>query len=182
MLHGTFSILCVPVGPAVSHLWRLQFVIKVFARSFLHAMCTYGTLLHPTCTYGTCSYSSVTLIIRHKSLRSVLFPSNVYLRDLLASDLWDSTAYVSRVPVGPFSMPIRPMGPDGLHVMCTCGTIWPVGPNGSCVTCTCGTFLHLHPTCGTRRLVCHLLLPRFNKFKLKKPWDLGFELGTQSKE
>ena len=26
--HGTFSIRCVPVGPAVTHPWRLQFIIK----------------------------------------------------------------------------------------------------------------------------------------------------------
>ena len=67
-------------------------------------------------------------------------------------------AYVSRVLVGPFSISIRPMGPDGLHVTCTYGTIQPVGPNGSRVTCTSGTFLHLHPTCGTRWLACHLYL------------------------
>jgi hypothetical protein len=157
------------VGPAVSHLRCLQFVIKVFTRSFLHVMCTCGTLLHPTCTCGTYSYSSMTLIICHKSLCSVLFPSNVYLRDLLASDLWDPMAYVSRILVGPFSISIRPVGPDGLHDTCTCGTIRPVGPDGSRVTCTYGTFLHLHLTCGTRRLACHLLLPGFNKFKLKKP-------------
>jgi hypothetical protein len=42
-----------------------------------------------------------------------------------------------------------------------------VGPNKSHVTCTCGIFLHLHPTCGTRRLACHLLPPGFNKFKQK---------------
>jgi hypothetical protein len=49
--HSTFSIWRVPVGPIVTNLWCLQFIIKVFARSFLHVTCTYGTLLHPT--YGT---------------------------------------------------------------------------------------------------------------------------------
>jgi hypothetical protein len=34
-LHGTFSIRRVPVGPVVTHPWRLQFVIKVSTRSFL---------------------------------------------------------------------------------------------------------------------------------------------------
>jgi hypothetical protein len=89
-------------------------------------------------------------------------------------------AYVSRVPMGPFSISIRPMRPDSLHVTCTCGTIRPVEPDGSRVTCTCGTFLHLHLTCGTRRLVCHLLPPGFNKFKLKK--TMRPEIRTQDLE
>ena len=73
------------------------------------------------CNCGTYSYSSVMLAIHHKSLRSVLSPSDMYLRDPSASDLWDPMAFMSHVPVGP----------DGLRVMCTCGTIQPVGPNGS---------------------------------------------------
>ena len=103
-------------------------------------------------------YSSMMLAICHKSLRSVLSPSDVYLRDPSASDLWDPMTYVSRVPVGPFSISIQPVGPDGLRVTCTRGTIRPVGPDGSRVTCTYGTFLHLHPTCGTQRLTYHLYL------------------------
>jgi hypothetical protein len=141
--------------------------MKSRARSFLHATCTCGTILYPTCTCRTYSYSSVTLAIHHKSHRSVLSPSDVHLWDSSPSDQWDPTAYVSRVPIEPFSISIRPMGPDGLRVTYTCGTIRPLGPNGLRVTCTCGTFLHLHLTCGTRRLVCHLLPPGFNKFKLK---------------
>ena len=105
--------------------------------------------LHPTCTYGTCSYSSVTLVIHHKSLCSIISPHDVYLWDPSPSDvyLWDlqllirdacnspqksslSPFSIRRVPMGPFS--IRPMGPDGL-----------------CVTCTYETILHLHPTYGT---------------------------------
>jgi len=93
------------------------------------------------CTYGTCSYSSVTLVIRHKSLCSVLSLSDVYLWDLSASDLWDPTAYVSCVPMGPFSI-----------------STWHVGPNGLSVMCTYGTYHRLHLTCGTRRLACHLYL------------------------
>jgi hypothetical protein len=133
---------------------------KVSAWSFLHPMCTCRTLLHPTCTSRTCSYSSVMLAIHHKSLRLVLCPSNVYCGTLLhltrgtwrlmchmylwdlspsPSDLWNPTACVSRVPMGPFSISIWPMGLDGLHV-----------------SCTYGTFLHLHLTYGTRRLKCHL--------------------------
>jgi hypothetical protein len=125
--HGTFFIRCVPVGPAITHPWRLQFIIKVSARSYLHAMCTCGTLFLPTCTCRTCSYSSVTLAICHKSLRSVLSPSDVYLRDCLASsfgtgwltchvylwdhspslsDLWDPMACMSRVPIVGVSTPI----------------------------------------------------------------------------
>jgi hypothetical protein len=151
------------MGPTITYLWRLQFVIKVSARSYLHATCTYGTLLHPTCTCGTCSYSSVTFAIHHKSLRLVLSPSDVYLRDRLASDLWYPMAYVSRVPVGPFSISIRHVGPDALRVTCTCGTIWPVGPYGSGVTCTC----------GTRRLACHLYLQIFSDFYYDtKTWVL----------
>jgi hypothetical protein len=72
--------------------------------------------------------------------------------------LWDPTAYVSHVPVGPFSISIRPVGPDGLHVTCTCGTMRPMEPDGSRVMCTYGTFLYLHPTYGTRWLACHLYL------------------------
>ena len=47
--------------------------------------------LHPTCTYGTYSYSSMMLAIRHKSLRSILSPCDVYLWDPSPSDvyLWD---------------------------------------------------------------------------------------------
>jgi hypothetical protein len=67
------------MGPAVTHPWCLQFIIKVSTQSYLYAMCTYGTLLHPTCTYGTYSYSSMMSAIRHKSLCSVLSLSDVYL-------------------------------------------------------------------------------------------------------
>ena len=93
----------------------------------------------------------MTLAIRHRSLRSVLSPFDEYLRDPLASDLWDPMAYVARVPVERFSISIRPVGPDGLRIKCTCGTIRSVGPDGSRVTCTYGTILHLHLTYGTRR-------------------------------
>jgi hypothetical protein len=131
--HGTFSIRHVPVGPVVTHLWCLQFVIKVFARSFLHAMCTYGTLLHPT--YGTRRLTC-----------------HVYLWGLSPSpsNLWDPTACMSLVLVDPSPSDLwDPTAPFFI-------SIWPVGPNDLCVTCTCGTFLQLHLTCGTRRLVCHL--------------------------
>jgi len=118
-LYGTFSIRRVPMGPAVTHSWCLQFIIKFSARYFLHTTCTCGTLLHPTYTCGTCSYSSMMLVIHHKSLRFVLSPSDVYVRNPSASDLWDPMAYMSRVPVGPFSISIRSVGPDGLRVTCT---------------------------------------------------------------
>jgi hypothetical protein len=128
---------------------------KVSARSFLHPTCTYGTLLHPTCTYGTCSYLSVTLAIRPKVFaRSFLHPmctcgTLVHPTCTCGTCIYSSMTLVirhkspfspfciRRVPVGPFS--IRPMGHEGLRVIYTCGT-----------------FLHLHPTYGTRRLVCHL--------------------------
>jgi hypothetical protein len=45
---GPFSIRRVPIGPRVTHPWHLQFIIKVFTRSFIHPTCTCGTLLHPT--------------------------------------------------------------------------------------------------------------------------------------
>ena len=144
--------------PTVTHPWCLQFVIKVSSRSFLHATCTCGTLHHPMCTCGTCSYSSMMLAIHHKSFRSVLSPSDVYLRDPSVSDLWDLTAYMSRVPMGPFSIPIQCVGPDGLRITCAYRTIRPIELDGSRVMCTCGTILHLHSTCGTRRLACHLYL------------------------
>jgi hypothetical protein len=122
--HRTFSIRRVPMGPTVTHLWRLQFVIKFSAQSFLPAMCTCGTLLHSTCgtrwlTCPTCGTRWLTCPTC--GTRWHLSPS--------LSDLWDLTAWVSRVPVGPFSIFIRPVGPDSLCV-------------------TCGPFLH--PTCGTR--------------------------------
>ena len=41
-----------------------------------------------------------------RSLRMVLSPSDEYLWDPSASDLWDPTAYMSRVPVGQFSISI----------------------------------------------------------------------------
>ena len=85
---------------------------------------------------------------------------SLVLVDPSPCDLWD--------PMTPFSISFRPVGPDGLRVTCTCGTIRPLGPDGLHVMCICGNFLHLHPTCGTLRLACHLLPPRFNKFKLKK--------------
>ena len=135
------------------------------------------------CTSGTCSYSSMMLTIHHKSLRSVVSPSDVYLRDPSTSDLWDPTAYVSRVPVGPFSISIWPVGPNGLRVTCTCGTIQPVGPNGSHVMCTYGTFLYLHLTYATRRLACHLyLLCHRGLMNSKKPQCLGVKLRTRRKE
>jgi hypothetical protein len=131
---------------------------KVSAQSFLHLLCTCGTLLHPTCSSGTCSYSSMTLVIHRKSLPwSFLHPTctagpfsirpvgpdglhvtctyetflylhpacgtwwlayHVYLWDLSPSpsDLWDLTACMSCVPMGPFSISIQPVGPDGLSV------------------------------------------------------------------
>jgi hypothetical protein len=123
----------VPMGPTITHPWRLQFIIKVSARSFLHPTCTCGTPLHPTCgtrrltcTSGTCNYTSVMLAICHKSLCSVLSPSDMYIRDPSTSDLWALMAYVSRLPVGPFSISIRPMGPDSLRVTYT---IWLSGFN-----------------------------------------------------
>jgi hypothetical protein len=108
--HVTFSIRRVPMGPVVTHLWRLQCVIKVSAL--------------------------------------ILSPCDVYPWDPSPSDLWDPN------PVGPFSISIRPMGPDGLHVTYVCGpfSIWLVGLDS--------TFLHLHLTYGTQRFACHVY-----------PWD-----------
>jgi hypothetical protein len=127
--HGTFSIRCVPMGHVVTYSWCLQFIIKVSARFFLNATCTYGTLLHPTCIYGACSYSSVKLAIRHKS---PLGPFSI-----------------RRVPAGSFN--IQPVGPDGLCVTCT----WDRSPSPFDLW---DPMAHLHLTCGTRRLACHLTL------------------------
>jgi hypothetical protein len=123
----------------------------------------------------------MTLAVRHKSLRSILPPYDVYLWDPFS--IW----HVVPEPVGPVSMSIWPVGPDGLHVTCACGpfsiqvvgsdglcvtctygTIRPLGPNDLHIMCTYGTFLHLHPTCVTWWLACHLLPLWFNKFKLKR--------------
>ena len=135
----------------------------------LHVTCTCGTVLHLHLTCGTRWLTChLTLAVHHKSLRSVLSPSDVYLWDPFVSDLWDPTTYVSCVPVGSFSISIRPVGPDGLHATCACGPFSiqsvgsggtflhlhrPMGPNGLRVTCTCRTLLHLHSTYGTRQLV-----------------------------
>jgi len=102
---------------------------KVSARSFLHPMCTYGTLLHPTCACGTYSYSSMTLVIRHKVSRLVLSPCDVYLWDHSQSDvyLWD-LQFIIKVSTRSF-----------LHPTCTYGTL-------------------LHPTSGARWLTCHMYL------------------------
>ena len=125
----------------------------------------------------------MTLAIHHKSLCSVLSPSNVYLWDPSPSDLWDPMAYMSRVPLGPFSISIQPVGPDGLRVTCGPFSIRPVGPDGSRATCTYGIFLYLHPTCGTQWLACHLyLLCHQGLINSKKPQCLGVEPETWRKE
>ena len=112
------------MGPAVTHPWCLQFIIKVSARSYLHAMCTCGTVLHLhlTCgtrqthlhlTCGTRRFAChLTLAIHHKSLHSVLLhptcgtqwlTCHVYLWDLSPSpsNLWDLAVCVSLVPCVP---------------------------------------------------------------------------------
>jgi hypothetical protein len=127
---GPFSIRRVPVGPILTHLIRLQFIIKVFAPSFLPPTCTYRTLLHPIS--GT---------------RQLTCHVYLWNRSPSPSDLWDPTVCVSCVPMEP-------------------SNLWDPAAYVSCVH---GTFLHLHPTCGTQWLPCHLLLPGFNKFNLKKP-------------
>jgi hypothetical protein len=99
--------------------------------------------------------------------------ARMYLQGPSVSDLWDPMTYMSHVHVGPFSISIRPVGPNDLCVMCTCGTIRPMGC--SRVRCTCGTFLHLHPTCGTWRLV-PFVPSGSNKFK--KTSMPGVEPGT----
>ena len=78
---GPFSIQHVPMRPTVTHPWRLQFVIKVSARSFLRPTCAYGTLQHPTC--GTQWLMCYVYLWDHS-------PS--------PSDLWDPMACVSLVP------------------------------------------------------------------------------------
>jgi hypothetical protein len=118
------------------------------------------------CTYETYSYSSMTLVVHHKSLRLILSLCNVYLWDPFSirlwdpnlwgpspcsSDLWDPTACVPLVlvdpspsdlwaPKAPFSIFIWLVGPDGLRVTCIYETIRPLGPDDLCVTCTWGPF------------------------------------------
>jgi hypothetical protein len=110
----------VPAGP-----FSIRLVGPDNIQSFLYL----GTLLHRTCTCGTCSCSSVTLAFRHRSLCVPAGPFSI-------SDLWDPSC----VHVGPSSISLRPVGPKGLCVTCTCGIFRPVGPNGSRVTCSCGIF------------------------------------------
>jgi hypothetical protein len=119
-------------------------------------MCTRGTLLHPT--YGTRTLWGLSL--SPSDLWDLMACMSLMFVDPSPSDLWDSTA--------PFSIFIWPMGPNGLRVMCTRGTIQPLGSSGLRVRCTCGIFLHLHSTYGTQWLACHLLPLGFNKFKIKK--------------
>ena len=120
--HGTFSIRRVPMGPAVTHPWRLQFIIKVSARSFLmrrvpmapfsiqrvpvgptvtHPWClqfiikvSTWSFHHSTCTCGT---------LLHPTYGTWCLTCHFYRWDLSPSpsDLWDPTACVSLVPCVP---------------------------------------------------------------------------------
>jgi hypothetical protein len=87
------------VDPSSSDQWDLTapFSISIWPMGpdGLHVTCTYRTLLHLHLTYGT-----------------------QWLVDPSPSDLWDPMAYVSHVPVGPFSISIWPMGPNGLRGTC----------------------------------------------------------------
>jgi hypothetical protein len=74
---GPLSIWHVLVGPIVTHPWRLQFIIEVSARSFLHPTWTYGTLQHLTC--GT---------------QWLTFHTYLWNRSPSPSDLWDLTAHL----------------------------------------------------------------------------------------
>ena len=120
---GPFSISIRPMGPD-GYLWDHSPSPSDLWDPTAH--------LHPT--RGTRRLAChLTLAIHHKSLCLVLYPFDVYKRDPSTSDLWDLTlwdpsasdlwdpmAYVSRLPVGPFSISIRPVGLDGL-----CTTLGP---------------------------------------------------------
>jgi hypothetical protein len=89
----------------------------------------------------------MTLVIHHKSLRSVLSPSDVYLRDPSPSDQWDPMAY------GHVYLTIcRTV----LHFHLTCGT----------QRFACHVYLWDDPMFGTRQLTCHVYL-----------WDLSHLCG-----
>jgi hypothetical protein len=124
--HGTFSIWHVPVGPVVTHPWCLQFIIKVYAQSFLQATCTCETLLHSTCETRrfTCHVYLWGLSLSPSDLWDPMACVSLVLVDHSPSDLWD--------PIAPFSISIRPAGPDGLRVTCpTCETRWHLSPSPS---------------------------------------------------
>jgi hypothetical protein len=145
----------VPMGP---------FSIRLMGPDGLRVTCTCRVFLHLHSTYGTprltchlCLWTCGTpRLACHLCLWTIFHLTCGTRRHLSPSpsDLWDPMTCVSRVPVGPFSISIRPVEPDGFRV-------------------TCGPFLHL--TCGTRWLACHLLPPGFNKFKLKKTMRPGVE-------
>jgi hypothetical protein len=129
--HGTFSIRHVPIGPSVTHPWRLQFVIKVSARSFLHTTCTCGTLSPSDMWYlnlwglSPCPSdlwdltACMSLVLVDPSPSKSWDPTVCVSRVPMGpSDLWDPTTYISCVPMGPFSISIRPVWPDGLRVTC----------------------------------------------------------------
>ena len=136
------------------------------------------------------------LAICHRSLRSVLSPSNEYMRDPLASDrgtrrlafhvyLWNHVTYGTRWRTchvylwGLSPSPSDLWDPMDLWDLMAYVSRVSVGPSDLWDPMDSGTFHHLHSTYGTRRPMCHLLPPRFNKFKLKKTmrprsrtWDL----------
>jgi hypothetical protein len=58
----------------------------------------------------------------------------------------------------------------------------PMGPFDLWDPMASGTFLYLHLTYGTRRLVCHLLAPGFNIFKLKKTMTPGSQTRDPDQE
>jgi hypothetical protein len=122
---GPFSIQCVPVGPVVTHPWCLQFVIKVFAQSFLHPMCTCETLKHLTC--GTQWLTCHVYLWDHSLSPSDLWDPMACVSCVLMrpSDPWDPMALVSLVPVGPFSISIRLWDPTA------CVSLVPFVPLGS---------------------------------------------------
>jgi hypothetical protein len=120
MLAIHYKSLCSILSPWDVYLWDPS--PSDVGPDVLLVMCTCGAFLHLHPTYGTWQLAC------HLCLWTLLYPTSgirwlachVYLYDPSPSDLLDPTAYVSRIPVGPFSISIRPVGPDSLRVTCCC--------------------------------------------------------------
>jgi len=147
-----------------THLWYLQFVIKVFARSFLHAMGPFSMWCVPV--WHVVTHMWLLQLIIKISARSFLS------WDPLASNQWNPTVYDLRVTRTYGTVLHLHLTYETRRLVCHMylGTIRPMGFDGSCVTCTRGTFLYLHLTCQTRRLVPFVPL-RSNKLKNLGPED-----------
>jgi hypothetical protein len=165
VLVGPFSIRRVPMGLAITHPWRLQFVIKVSAWSFLHPTYTYGTLQH--LTYG---------------IRWLTCHVYLWNRSPSPSDLWDPTTHLhstcgTRRLAYHLTLSIRHKNLCSVLLHPTCGTrrltchvyLWDLSPS---------LFDLWDPTVCVSLVPC---VPSGFNFS-KKVWYLGVKHGIWTKD